>query len=78
MEQPSGRLQKVHVLQPDVFLHCWQQSAGVKTCLVGCWELTSKTMGSPSTFCCSRLLSGQHSFVTTVYKLWESSAAIPA
>ena len=65
MEQPSGRLQKVQVLQPDVFLHCWQQSAGVKTCFAGCWELTSKTMGSPSTFCCSRNLSAQHQFVAT-------------
>lgn len=60
MEQPSGRLQKVHVLQPDVFLHCWQQSAAVKTCFACCWELTSKTIGSPSTFCCSRIPPGQH------------------
>ena len=78
IEQPSGRLQKVHVLQPDVFLHCWQQSAGVNTCFACCCELTSKTMGVPSTFCCSRTVSGQHQTMATYDKPQKSPAAVPA
>ena len=52
-EQPSGRLQKVQVLQPLWFLHALQQSAAVKTVLVGELLFTSITSVSPPTFCCA-------------------------
>lgn len=53
LEQPSERPQKVHVLQPPVLRHSRQQSAALNTRFWGCWEFTSMTMVSPSTFCCS-------------------------
>lgn len=51
-EQPSGRPQKVQVLQPPWFLHALQQSAAVNTVLVGELLFTSITSVSPPTFCC--------------------------
>ncbi len=52
-EHPSGRLQKVHTLQPPYFLHAAQQSAAVNTVLVGVLLFTSNTSASPPTFCCA-------------------------